>query len=41
MVLLVLVVCVLLYRTNRWLLTPGIGAEPAASASGVTRSAGF
>jgi|WetSurMetagenome_2_1015567.scaffolds.fasta_scaffold1314420_1 hypothetical protein len=38
MVFLVLVVCALLYRTNRWLLTPGIGAAPAASASGVTRS---
>jgi hypothetical protein len=41
LVVLVLVVCALLYRTNRWLLAPGIGAEPAASASGVTRSAGF
>jgi hypothetical protein len=41
MVFLVLVVCALLYRTNRWLLTPRLGAEPAASASGVTRSPGF
>jgi hypothetical protein len=40
MVLLLLVVCALLYRTNRWLLTPGAGVDPAASASGLADTLG-